>query len=261
MSYGYVGAPALFNGTLPNGGDSSTSPYVPSSAHDPDANTDTATTNLNQWFQSGDQAYIIICSCMVLIMIPGIGFLYSGLARRKSALAMIWGCMGSFSVITLQWYIWGYSLAFSSTGTSGFIGDLAHAGLRNVLGEPSPGSPLIPELLYSFYQLQFAATTGAIVTGAIAERGRLIPMMVFIFIWTTLVYCPIAYWAWNVNGWAYKYGVLDYAGGMSFLLPFPNSRLSSTPRLTRLLQADLSRSALASQLSHTVWSSASVNRK
>jgi Amt family ammonium transporter len=61
--------------------------------------------------------------------------------------------------------------------------------------------------------MMFCATTGAIVTGAIAERGRLVPMMVFIFIWATLVYCPIAYWAWNINGWAFKFGVLDYAGG------------------------------------------------
>ncbi|TVY80742.1 Ammonium transporter MEP3 [Lachnellula suecica] len=194
MSYGYVGAPALFNGSLPNGGDSST-------------------TNLNQWYQSGDSAYILICSCMVLVMIPGIGFLYSGLARRKSALAMIWAALGSFSVVTFQWYFWGYSLAFSSTGTSGYIGNLAHFGLMNVLGEPSPGSPLVPELLYSFYQMQFCATTGAIVTGAIAERGRLVPMMVFIFFWATLVYCPIACWVWNINGWAFKWGVLDYAGG------------------------------------------------
>ena len=87
-------------------------------------------------------------------MIPGLGFLYSGLARRKSALSMIWACMGSFSVITFQWYFWGYSLAFSPSGTSGFIGDLKHFGLTNTLGAPSPASPLIPELLYSFYQVR-----------------------------------------------------------------------------------------------------------
>jgi Amt family ammonium transporter len=164
---------------------------------------------------------------MVLVMIPGIAFLYSGLARRKSALAMIWAAMGSFSIVTFQWYFWGYSLAFSSTGTSGFIGNLAHFGLMDVLGEPSPGSPLIPELLYAFYQMQFCATTAAIVTGAIAERGRLIPMMVFVFVWATLVYCPIACWAWNVNGWAFKWGVLDYAGGLYSVLSF--CRLASTP--------------------------------
>jgi Amt family ammonium transporter len=90
---------------------------------------------------------------MVLVMVPGLGFLYSGLARRKSALSMIWVCMASFAVITFQWYFWGYSLAFSSSGKSGFIGDLKHFGLMNTLATPSPGSPLIPELLYSFYQV------------------------------------------------------------------------------------------------------------
>lgn len=115
----------------------------------------TATENLNQWYQSGDQAFILVAACMVLLMIPGLGFLYSGLARRKSALSMIWACMGSFSIITFQWYFWGYSLAFSSAATNGFIGDLKHFGLMNTLGQPSPGSPLIPELLYSFYQVRF----------------------------------------------------------------------------------------------------------
>src|ERR1700722_7591504 len=113
----------------------------------------TAVENLNQWFDPGDQAYIIVSSCMVLLMIPGLGFLYSGLARRKSALSMIWACMASFSIIVFQWYFWGYSLAFSSSATNGFIGDLKHFGLLNTLGVPSPGSPLIPELLYSFYQV------------------------------------------------------------------------------------------------------------
>ena len=113
----------------------------------------TAVENLNQWFDPGDSSYIIVASCMVLLMIPGLGFLYSGLARRKSALSMIWACMGSFSVIVFQWYFWGYSLAFSSSATNGFIGDLTHFGLKGVLGTPSPGSPLISELLYSFYQV------------------------------------------------------------------------------------------------------------
>ena len=91
---------------------------------------------------------------MVLVMPAGLAFLYSGLARRKSALSMIWACMGSFSVITFQWYFWGYSLAFSKSAENGFIGDLQRFGLMNVLGAPSPGSPLIPELLYSFYQVR-----------------------------------------------------------------------------------------------------------
>jgi len=195
MSYSWVGPPTQFNGTNTDlGGDSNTE-------------------NLNQWFQSGDQAYIIVASAMVLIMVPGLGFLYSGLARRKSALSMIWACMASCSVITFQWYFWGYSLAFSQYATNGFIGDLKKFGLMNTLAAPSPGSPLIPDLLYAFYQMQFCAVTAAIVAGAVAERGRLIPFMVFTFFWATLVYCPIACWVWNVNGWAFKWGVLDYAGG------------------------------------------------
>lgn len=90
---------------------------------------------------------------MVMIMIPGLGFLYSGLARRKSALSLIWACVGSSLVITFQWYFWGYSLAFSKTATNGFIGNLKHFALLDMLAAPSPGSPLVPELLYSFYQV------------------------------------------------------------------------------------------------------------
>ncbi|KAF2000584.1 ammonium transporter 2 [Amniculicola lignicola CBS 123094] len=194
MGYSWIGAPYEFNGTAPLGGDSNVE-------------------NLNQWYDSGDVAYIIIASAMVLVMVPGLGFLYSGLARRKSALSLIWACMFSSTVITFQWYFWGYSLAFSQYATNGFIGDLKKFGLMKTLGMPSPGSPLIPDLLYAFYQMQFAAVTGAIVVGAVAERGRLIPMMVFIFAWATIVYCPVACWAWNVNGWFFKWGGLDYAGG------------------------------------------------
>lgn len=174
----------------------------------------TGTENLNQWYQSGDQAFIILSSCLVLLMVPGIAFLYSGLARRKSALSMLWVVMMSFSVIVFQWYFWGYSLAFGQTSNNAFIGDLKHFGLRNVWATPSVGSPLIPALLYSFYQMMFCAVTAALTVGAVAERGRVIPGMVFTFFWATLVYCPLAYWVWNANGWGFKNGVIDYAGGV-----------------------------------------------
>lgn len=90
---------------------------------------------------------------MVLVMVPGLAFLYSGLARRKSALSLIWACMGAGTVVTFQWYFWGYSLAFGPA-TNGFIGGLHRFGLKGVSGKPSQGSPLIPELLYSFYQVR-----------------------------------------------------------------------------------------------------------
>ena len=92
-------------------------------------------------------------------MVPGLGFLYSGLARRKSALSLIWACLGSSAIVTFQWYFWGYSLAFSRTATNGFIGNLDHFALLGVLGNQSPGSPLIPELIYSFYQVNSAPYT------------------------------------------------------------------------------------------------------
>ncbi|KAF8213477.1 ammonium transporter AmtB-like domain-containing protein [Mycena galopus ATCC 62051] len=142
-------------------------------------------------------------------MVPGLAFLYSGLARRKSALSLIWAVSGANAVTIFQWFFWGYSLAFSSSATNGYIGNLRHFGLRKVLGDPSPGSPLIPELLYSFFQMEFACVTAGILVGGIAERGRLFPTMVLTFFWVTLVAC----WVWNINGWAFKWGVIDFAGG------------------------------------------------
>ncbi|RVX66243.1 hypothetical protein B0A52_10170 [Exophiala mesophila] len=195
-SYPWVGAPADYSLTTneATGGDS-------------------RIENLNKWYQSGDTAYIILSSCLVLVMIPGLGFLYSGLARRKSALSMMWACMAAGSVINFQWYFWGYSLTFSTNTSNGFIGDLHHFGLKEVLGQPSPGSPLVSSLLYAFYQMQFCCVTAAIIAGAVAERGRLLPFLVWLFLWATIVYNPLACWAWNANGWAFNYGVMDYAGG------------------------------------------------
>ncbi|TCD68825.1 hypothetical protein EIP91_009692 [Steccherinum ochraceum] len=170
-------------------------------------------TRYSEQFDRGDVSFIIVCGALVFFMVPGVGFLYSGLSRRKSALSLIWAVAASNAVVIFQWYFWGYSLAFSSTATNGFIGNLKHFGMQDVLDEPSPGSPLIPELLYSFYQMEFACVTVAILMGAIAERGRVFPALVFCFIWMTIVYCPLACWAWAVNGWGFKWGVLDYAGG------------------------------------------------
>ncbi|TFK57562.1 ammonium transporter [Heliocybe sulcata] len=164
-------------------------------------------------YQVGDVAFIIIAGAMVMFMVPGLAFLYSGLARRKSALSLIWAVSAANAVVIFQWFFWGYSLAFSSSATNGYIGNLRNFGLRKVGGDPSPGSPLIPELLYSFYQMEFACVTIGILMGGLAERGRVFPAMVFAFIWMTLVYCPLACWAWSTNGWGYTWGVLDYAGG------------------------------------------------
>lgn len=108
--------------------------------------------------QSGDIAWMLTSSALVLLMIPGVGFFYSGLARRKSALSLIWLSCMSVGVVSFQWFFWGYSLTFSHTANS-YIGDLENIGFRNVLGAPSVGSPKIPDLLFAIYQGMFAAIT------------------------------------------------------------------------------------------------------
>lgn len=104
-------------------------------------------------------------------------FFYSGLARRKSALSLIWLSVMATAVVSFQWFFWGYSLAFSHTAGS-YIGDLENIGFRNVLGAPSVGSSKIPDLLFAVYQGMFACITVALAVGAVAERGRMLPTVV-----------------------------------------------------------------------------------
>jgi len=163
-------------------------------------------------YNLGDIGFVIASTALVWIMIPGVGFFYSGLLRRKNALSMIWTSLVSVGIVSFQWFFWGFSLAFSDTG-SRYIGDLKYFGLKGVLAQPSIGSTRIPSILFCIYQLMFAAITAALAVGAIAERGRLGPTMIFIFIWTTIVYDPIACWTWNSNGWSFVLGGLDFAGG------------------------------------------------
>jgi Amt family ammonium transporter len=106
----------------------------------------------------------------------------------------------------------GYSLAFSHNASL-FIGNLDNIGFKDVLAAPSVGSAKIPDLLFAVYQGMFACITVALAVGAVAERGRMLPCVVFMFVWSTVVYDPIACWTWNANGWAAKMGGLDFAGG------------------------------------------------
>jgi len=163
-------------------------------------------------YNLGDIAWVLCSTALVWIMIPGLGFFYSGLLRRKNALSMIWTSMIAIAVVSFQWFFWGFSLAFSETGSK-FIGDLKYFALKGVLAQPSIGSKRIPSIVFCVYQLMFAAITPAIAIGAVAERGRLGPLLVFVFAWSTLVYDPIACWTWNTNGWSAVLGGLDFAGG------------------------------------------------
>ncbi|KAA1473590.1 ammonium transporter [Dentipellis sp. KUC8613] len=163
-------------------------------------------------YNLGDLAWMIAATALVWIMIPGVGFFYSGLLRRKNALSMIWASMMTLGVVSFEWFFWGYSLAFSDTADA-YIGDLRYFGLKNVLAQPSVGSSRIPALMFCVYQLMFAAITPMLALGAIGEHARLGPTLVFVFLWSTIVYNPIACWTWNPAGWSFTMGGLDFAGG------------------------------------------------
>lgn len=163
-------------------------------------------------YNPGDLAWVLTSTALVMIMTPGLGFFYSGLLRRKNALSMIFLSIAVFGIVSFQWFFWGYSLSFAPDASK-FIGTLSNFGLKNVDLQPSIGGPKIPALGYCVYQLMFAAITPMIALGAAAERGRIAPTLVFTFIWSTIVYDPIACWTWNTNGWTAIMGTLDFAGG------------------------------------------------
>lgn len=168
--------------------------------------------NLNVFYEPGDIAWILTSTALMFLMIPGVGFFYSGLARRKSALSLLWLSIMSTAVVSFQWFFWGFSLAFSHTAGP-YVGNLQNFGLKDVLAAPSVGSPRIPDLLFCVNQGMFAAITVALAVGAVAERGRMLPCIIYMFVWTTLIYDPIACWTWNPSGWVFKMGGLDFAGG------------------------------------------------
>ncbi|CAN3369117.1 ammonium transporter Mep2p [Diutina catenulata] len=173
---------------------------------------DVMTTDFNAQFDKADMAWIGAASCLVWIMVPGVGLLYSGLSRKKHALSLMWASLMACCVAGFQWFWWGYSLVFTHTSESPFLGNLQNFALKQVYGAPAVVSS-VPDILFCLYQGMFAAITAILMVGAGCERARLGPMMVFLFIWLTVVYCPIAYWVWGSNGWLANLGALDFAGG------------------------------------------------
>lgn len=163
---------------------------------------------------SGDIAWVASATALVMIMTPALGFFYGGLVGRKNLVATIVECLMIFSVVSLVWALWGYSLAFGNPSLDGFIGNFQNLALNNLGAAPGIYSATIPALLYFAFQLKFAAITPALIIGAFAGRARLKPLMIFIVLWTTLIYCPIAMWVWNPGGWLHQIGVIDFAGGL-----------------------------------------------
>ncbi|WP_292465691.1 ammonium transporter [Methanolobus sp.] len=156
---------------------------------------------------TGDTAFIIICTALVMLMTPGVGLFYGGMVRKKNLISMIALSFIAFAIVSIQWVLLGYSLSFG-TDICGFIGGLDHIGLRGV-GLDGEG---IPDLLFMAFQLVFAGVTLAILTSGIAERIKFSSFIVLGLLWTTLVYDPLAHWSWG-GGWAHSLGALDFAGG------------------------------------------------
>ncbi|MCX6674128.1 MAG: ammonium transporter [Methanothrix sp.] len=160
---------------------------------------------------NGDTAWVLASTALVMLMTPGVGLFYGGLVRSKTFVSMFGLSFLAFALASIQWVLFGYSLAFG-TDISGFIGGLNYVGLSGVGVDSAPLAGNIPHLIYMAFQLVFAAVTLAILTSAVAERVRLSSFIVLALLWTTLVYDPLAHWVW-AGGWLAQMGALDFAGG------------------------------------------------
>jgi Amt family ammonium transporter len=162
---------------------------------------------------SGDTAWLLMSSALVLLMTaPGLALFYGGMVRQKNALATIMQSFIIMALISVQWVLWGYSLAFGPDH-GGIIGGLDWLGLRGVGLEPGPYSDTVPHQAYMLFQLMFAIITPALITGTFAERMKFSTFLVFTVLWATLVYAPLAHWVWAKEGWLGSMGTLDFAGG------------------------------------------------
>jgi len=173
----------------------------------------TAQDGVASSLDSGDTAWILASAALVLFMTPGLALFYGGMTRQKNVLSTLMHSFFIMGVVSLQWAVIGYTLAFGSDIGS-VIGGFDYLFLNGVGQGPSPFAPTVPDLAFMIYQGMFAVITPALISGAFAERMRFGPFVVFILLWSTLVYDPIAHWVWG-GGWlgAGKVGALDFAGG------------------------------------------------
>jgi ammonium transporter len=194
-----------------------------SAAADPPVDSPVTQKQLNEAkdaaIGSGDTAWMLTSTGLVLLMVPGLALFYGGMVRRKNVLATMMQSMVALAIIGLQWLLFGYSLAFgeSQGGWVGWTGDFL--GLHGVLSDKLFPGTHIPIFVHCMYQGMFAIITPALISGALAERIRFGPYCLFIFLWATFVYDPLAHWVWAVDGeghpagWLGKMGALDFAGG------------------------------------------------
>ncbi|WP_354639918.1 ammonium transporter [Kitasatospora camelliae] len=162
---------------------------------------------------TGDTAWLLACTALVLLMTPALALFYGGMVRTKSALNMIMMSFVSIASVSVVWLLAGYSLAFGEDTALGLIGGLDHLGMAGIAPDAVTGH--VPTLLFAAFQLTFAVLTVALISGAIADRARFGAWVVFTVLWTLLVYVPVAHWVFAPGGWILaKLGALDFAGGL-----------------------------------------------
>ncbi len=162
---------------------------------------------------SGDTAWVLVASALVMLMTPALGLFYGGMVRKRNLLSTIMLSLVIVALISIQWVIYGYSLSFGPD-KSGLIGGLEWLGLNCVGQNPNPDyAGTIPHLAFTIFQMMFAIITPALITGAFVERVNFSGFLVFTLLWATCVYDPICHWVWGNNGWLRNLGALDFAGG------------------------------------------------
>ena len=158
----------------------------------------------------GHTAWMLTASALVLLMTPGLAFFYGGLVRARNVISTLMYSFMAMAVVSIVWVLWGYSLAFGEG--SAFIGDLSFFGLSGIDVNQVEDNG-IPTLLFVIFQMMFAIITPALITGAFVERFKFTTYLVFLVVWVTIVYAPVAHWVWAPEGWLFKDGALDFAGG------------------------------------------------
>ncbi|NSL76491.1 MAG: ammonium transporter, partial [Thaumarchaeota archaeon] len=153
---------------------------------------------------AGSIAWLLTASALVLLMTPGLAFFYGGLVRAKNVLNLMMQCFMIMGLVSITWVLWGYTLAFGPS-IGGFVGGLDHLGLAGIHGAEAQS--------FAMFQMMFAIITPALIVGAVADRFKFTSLIVFVALWSTLVYSPIAHWVWASGGWLFEMGALDFAGG------------------------------------------------
>jgi Amt family ammonium transporter len=172
-----------------------------------------AGSSLVSSINTGDTAWVLISTALVMLMTPAVGFFYGGMVQKKNVVSILKQSFVILALVSLQWVLIGYSLVFGKD-MFGIIGGLNFFGLRDVGFSPNPAyAATIPHLAFMMFQAMFAIVTPALIIGAVAGRISFKSLIIFTLLWTTLIYDPIAHWVWGIGGWLHTLGALDFAGG------------------------------------------------